>query len=286
MSPCPWWRSCSPTGALPGPRWRLPVVVVTGVMAASSLIGVVAARASGGGAGHQSARRGLPGHRVAPRARPRVAAGRSPGKRHPGGRVHRRPVPARRRDRARAGQVAAGGRRALRTAAPAVIHRRQRPVRLLAARYARDGKPRAGAAERRRGGDALPPLRHRPADQPHDRVGGGDGGPRRRVRRRRRRLPGDPRPADGAEHLRRRRLHARRVRPVPAGTTTRPARRRPALRPRPIRRAGAPAPVPDRAGALAALGTRGLGDRDRDGRRGRRPLRSTPSRSKGVARCS
>ena len=30
-----------PDGRLPGPRWRLPVVVVTGVMAASSLIGLI-----------------------------------------------------------------------------------------------------------------------------------------------------------------------------------------------------------------------------------------------------
>ena len=59
-------------------------------------------------------------------------------------------------------------------------------------------RARRGRRDPDRGGDRHPPLspvRHRPADQPHDRVGGGDGGARRGVRRRRRRHAGGARTA-------------------------------------------------------------------------------------------
>ena len=58
----------------------------------------------------------------------------------------------------------------------------------------------------------------------------------RGVRRRRRRPAGAARAGDPGEHPRRRRVHARRVRPVPAAPAARPARRRPALRPGALRR--------------------------------------------------
>ena len=135
------------------------------------------------------------------------------GAHHPGGPRGRRggadQIPAHEHRRAAADQVARGSR-----------HRRGRvPDRhglrhaAVSLRHDLGGPDHAARPDRDRDRDpALPPVRDRPARQPHHRLGDRDRRAGRGVRRRhRRRAPGGPRPVHQGEHPGRRGIDADRV---------------------------------------------------------------------------
>ena len=173
-----------PDGRLPSRRWR-PVLWVAWVAAALALVPDAVAAWGYRGVNLLSNAGGRSGERPVDDDLRRVFGGRA-GAHHPGGSRGRRgggdQIPAHEQRRAAADQVARGSRRRR--------GRRPGPHELRHAavpgRRHRGAPDRAARPDRDRDRDpALPPVRDRPARQPHPRLGDRDGRAGRGVRRRR-----------------------------------------------------------------------------------------------------